>query len=186
MLLKPQIIEEFLKDFKMGLTGSFISKKKKLNQKTVSSYLNLLEKEHILKSKIEGKNKLFFLNLNNMEIVKNFIIATEHLRTIEFFKKNILVKEVSEKIKKHIKGEAVIFGSYAKGIEKEDSDLDILIVGKCNETEIEKISDIFKLQISLKIYPKIKKDILIQEVLKNHIIIKNAELFVEGIIDEGY
>lgn len=177
------ILEEFLRDFKTGLTGSYIANKKNMNQKTVANYLNRLEQEHILKSKIQGKNKLYFLNFDNMEIIKHFILAIEHLRTIKFYKKNILIKEVSEKIQPFIEGCAVIFGSYAKGTEKRGSDIDILIIGKCNEKEIDNISDMYRIEINLKIYPIMKKDLLTKEVIKNHVIIKNTERFIEGIID---
>ena len=178
-----QVFEEFLRDFNIQLTGSFIAKKKNLNQKTVSNYLNKLEGEHILKSKTQGKNKLYFLNLKNKEIVKNYILAVEHLRTINFYKKNILIKEVAEKISPYIKGIAVIFGSYAINTQKQDSDLDIFIIGRCNETEIEKISKTYKIEISLKVYSKLKQDILTTEVVKNHIIIKNAEQFIGDVMN---
>lgn len=105
------------------------------------------------------------------------------MRTLHFYKKNILIKEIAEKINPLIQGTAVIFGSYAKGIEKNDSDIDILIIGKCNENEINKISNVFNKEISLKIYSKFKKDILTKEVIKNHIIIKNTEQFIEEIIN---
>lgn len=178
-----QIFEEFLRDFDVKLTGSFIAKKKNLNQKTVSNYLNKLEKESILRSKTQGKNKLYFLNLGNKEIVKNFIISVEHLRTINFYKKHILIKEIAEKIYKHVKGTAIIFGSYAKNIQKQDSDLDVLIIGKCNEKEINYISKIYKIEISLKIYPKLEQDILTKEAIKDHIIIKNAEQFIGELLN---
>ena len=178
-----QIFEEFLRDFDARLTGSFIAKKKKLNQKTVSNYLNKLEKEHILKSKTQGKNKLYSLNLDNKEILKNFIISVEHLRTINFYKKHILIKEVAEKMQSHIKGTAIIFGSYAKNTQKDNSDLDILIIGKSDEKKINKLSKIYRIKINIKIYPKLEKDILTKEVIKNHIIIKNAEQFIEKILN---
>ena len=183
MLLDNQIniFEEFLKDFNAKITGSYIAKKKGLNQKTTANFLNRLEKEAILKSNTQGKNKLFFLNLNNKEIVENFMMAAEHIRTINFYKKNILVKEIAEKIQAHIEGAAIIFGSYAKNIQKQGSDLDILIIGKCNEKEIENISKIYKIDISLKIYPELELDILLKEVIKEHIIIKNTELFVRRV-----
>ncbi len=184
MLLKYhlEIFEEFLGDYSMRLTGSFIAKKKNLNQKTVSNYLGKLEKEGILKSKIEGKNKLYFLNLGNKEIIRHFIIAAEHLRTIKFYKKNLLIKEISEKILPYIKGIAIIFGSYAKNLQEDDSDLDILVIGKANEREISKIADIYNKELNLKIYPRLKKDVLTIEALKNHIIIKNVEQLVEELI----
>lgn len=185
MLLNNQlkILEEFLRDFDIKLTGSFIAKKRGLNQKTVANYLNKLEKETILKSKTEGKNKLYSLSLDNKEIIKHFIIAVEHLRTINFYKKHILIKEIAEKIQNHIKGIAVIFGSYVKNTQKRDSDLDILIIGKCNEKEINNISKTYKVEINLKVYPKLEKDILTKEVIKNHIIINNVEQFTGEILN---
>ena len=185
MLLNNQVkvFEEFLRDFKAELTGSFIAKKKKLNQKTTANFLNKLEREAILKSKKQGKNRLYSLNLENREIVKNFIIAVEHLRAINFYKNNLLIKEISEKIQDQIKGIAIIFGSYAKGIQKQDSDLDILIIGKCNEKEINKTSRTYKIEISLKIYTTLKYDILTKEVIKDHIIIENAEQFIWEILN---
>ena len=157
--------------------------KKNLNQKTTSSFLKDLEKKKILKSKTEGKNKLYSLNLDNKEVVKNFIIAVEHLRIINFYNKNILIKEIVGKIHSQIKGIAIIFGSYAKGVQKKDSDLDLFIIGKCNEKEIDKLSKMYGLEINLKIYPKLEKDILTTEVIKDHLVIKNTEQFIEGIFN---
>ena len=51
----------------------------------MSSYLLELEKEMILKSETQGKNKLYSINVDNLEIVRNFIVSYEHLRTINFF-----------------------------------------------------------------------------------------------------
>lgn len=185
MLLNTQtrIFEEFLIDFESGLTGSYIAKKKKLNQKTVANYLNLLEKQGILRSKVQGKNKLYYLNLENKEILLNFIMGIEHFRSINFYENNLIVKEIFEKINSFIDGIAVLFGSYAKGTQKKDSDLDILIIGKCDEKEIYKISKTYKIDINLKIYPKIEKDILFEEVLKNHILLKNIDGFIRGIFN---
>ncbi|MFH1641898.1 MAG: nucleotidyltransferase domain-containing protein [Nanoarchaeota archaeon] len=185
MLLDKQIkiFEEFLRDYRAQLTGSFIAKKKGLNQKTAANYLNKLEKETILKSKTQGKNKLYTLNLDNKEIVRNFIIAAEHFRTIDFYKKNVLIREISEKIILFIKGSAIIFGSYAKNMQKRHSDLDIIVIGKADEDEISALARIYKIEISLKIYPKFKNDILMTEVLKDHIVIKNAEEFIGDVLN---
>jgi len=186
LTINSRIFEEFLGDYSALLTGSFIAKKKKLNQKTTANYLSKLETEHILKSKTQGKNKLYFLNLDNKEIVKNYILAVEHIITLEFYKKNLVIKEISEKINEHINGSAVIFGSYAKGMQKKDSDLDILIIGECNEKEIEKIGKTYNLEINLKIYSKFEKDILTKEAMKNHIFIKNSELIIQERLNDRY
>lgn len=178
------IFEEFLRDLSKSITGSEIAKLKNLNQKTVSNILNNLELASLLKSKIQGKNKLYKLNLNNKEILANYIFAVEHLRTIEFYKQNLLIKEVSEKIKPLVNGSAIIFGSFAKNTQKKGSDLDILIIGTCKETKINNLSKIYNLDISLKIYNKFKIDHLITEVIKNHIIIKGVEKYYEEQLNE--
>jgi predicted nucleotidyltransferase/predicted transcriptional regulator len=182
--MNTAVFEEFLGDYSLELTGSFIAKKKKLNQKTTANYLQNLEKEGILKSKTQGKNKNYFLNLENREIIKNFILAVEHLRTIEFYEKSLVIKEISEKIRERINGSALIFGSYAKRIQKKDSDLDIMILGNCNEKEIVKIGNMYNIEISLKIYSEFKKDTLMQEAIKNHIFIKNSEQVIEEILND--
>lgn len=187
------VIEEFLGNYTSSFTGSYIAKKKSLNQKSVSNILNKLENEGFLKSKTIGKNKEFFLNLANLESVKNFIIAAEHLRTANFLKKNPIIKEVVIKTKNAFDGIVVVFGSYAKGIQKKDSDLDVFVAGSYNKDAVQKISELYNLHISVKNYPASalkralrKKDILLTEVIKNHVIISGAEEFVNTVMVDYY
>ena len=133
-------IEEFLGNYTGSFTGSDIARKKSLNQKSVSNALNKLEVEGFLKSKTVGKNKEFSLNLDNMETVKNFIVAAEHIRTANFLKKQALIKEIILKIGPAFNGIVIIFGSYAKGTQKKDSDLDIFIAGAYDRDKIYKVS----------------------------------------------
>ncbi len=179
-----QILEEFLKDYEARITGSFIAEKKNLNQKSTANALKCFEEEGFLKSATQGKNRLYLINLGDAEMSGNFISAIEHLRAIEFYKKHVLIKEIAAKIVSHCDGIAAIFGSYAKGTAKKDSDLDIFVAGKCNEKEIEKVSDMYKIEINIKTYPLpifekalMTKDPLAEEVIKYHIIIKGIEQF---------
>lgn len=173
MLLKTKILEELLTN--KELTASQIAKEKNLNQKTVSNYLNNLEEQLILKSRTQGKNKLYSFNIGNEPNIRNFLVALENIRTLNFYKNNLLIKEVVLKIDSLIKGIAIIFGSYAKNKQNKNSDLDILVIGKVNEDKIHTISKIYHLDISIKCYPKFSKDLLMEEVQKHHIIIKGAE-----------
>lgn len=182
MLLDTHIIivEELLKDINVGLTGSFIAKKHNLNQKTVANYLQKLEKEHILTSTIQGKNKIYLFNLENQ--IMDFILAIEHLKTFHFYQKNSFIKEVAMKLKAATKGTLIIFGSYAKNTHKKDSDLDIYILGKANEEKIDSIATLYNIDIHPKIYSKFTPDILTKEVIKHHIIVKNAEPFIQEML----
>lgn len=191
--LQLAVLEEFLGDYTGSFTGSYIARKKSLNQKTVANTLNKLEDEGFLKSTTVGRNKEFSLNLNNMEPVKNFIVAAEHLRTASFLRKNPLVKEVLAKSKPAFGGIVVVFGSYAKGTQKKGSDLDIFAVGTHDRDKVYKVSELYNLQISVKNYPASafkralkNKDILLNEVLKNHVIISGAEEFINAVMKDYY
>lgn len=187
------VIEEFLGNYTGSFTGSYIAKKKSLNQKSVSNALNKLEDEGFLKSKTVGKNKEFSLNLDNLESVKNFVVAAEHLRTANFLKKNPMIKEIVIKTKNTFYGIVVVFGSYAKGIQKKDSDLDVFVAGSYNKDAVQKISELYNLHISVKNCPTSalkralrKRDILLTEVIKNHVIISGAEEFVNSVMRDYY
>jgi predicted nucleotidyltransferase len=185
------VLEEFLGKYTGSFTGSYIAKKRFLNQKSVANTLNKLEDEGLLKSKTMGKNKEFSLNLGNLEVVKNFITAAEHLRTANFFRKHPIIKEALSKSKPAFDGIVIVFGSYAKDTQKKDSDLDVFVAGTYDKNKVSKISELYNLEISVKNYPANafkralkNKDILVNEVLKNHVIIAGAEEFVNAIMSD--
>ena len=105
--------------------------------------------------------------------------------------KNLLVKEVIEKISPFINGIGIIFGSYAKGISNRESDLDIFVAGDYEKGEVKKVSRNLGIEISIKCYPlktfekNVNHDILLKEVLKNHIVFKNMELFIQKVLKNG-
>jgi len=184
------VLEPFILDYRTRLTGSSIAKSRKLNQKTVSNYLKSLESQNFLKSAAEGRNKLYFLNLSDEQLIVNFIAAVENARTINFYQKHILIKEIAAKMLPHIKGISLIFGSYAKGNEKKGSDLDIFVAGSADEAQIDKIAEIYHLEISIKKYTLLEfkkalkeSDPLIKEVISNHILMQNAQEFVRCVRD---
>ena len=73
----------------------------------------------------------------------------------------------------------ILFGSYAKFIPKEDSDIDIYVetTDKRIKENIQKINDL----LSVKIGNFNKGDLLIKEIIKNHIIIQGGESFYEKL-----
>ena len=86
------------------------------------------------------------------------------------------------------KGILIIFGSYAKNLQKKDSDLDLLIIGNYNEKNIKELEKIYNLEINIKKYDLSifkKPDHLFNEVIKDHILIKGGEDFVENLLDNG-
>ena len=157
--------------------------------RTSQLILEDLEDKGIIESKTKGKIKTF--KLNPSEFTKRYLAFVEQYKAIAFLEKKLLIKEIIEKITPHIKGIGIIFGSYVKGLEKEGSDLDIFIVGSYNNDEIKKVSKNLGIEISIKCYPlkifekNLTKDILLKEVLKNHVVFLNVEQFIQRVFKNG-
>jgi len=176
-----EILESFSGDYKKNIYGRDISKKLKMNQKTVSNILNKLEKENILKFSIEGKNKYYYLNNLNYKI-KEIIKIIEINRKIKLIEKYKKFSELFNKLESRIEGVLIIFGSYANFLTNEKSDLDILIIGK--HQELKDLEELYNIKINIVKIDKNKfnkEDILIKEIIKNHIIFKGMEEFIELI-----
>jgi len=176
-----KILEEFTKNKDNRIYGRAIAQKYNLNQKTISNILNNMEKQDVLKFKREGKNKYYFLNKNNQNI-KEIIQLVEINKKINFTKKQIKFKELFKKLEEKTQGILIIFGSYAKTIEKKDSDLDVFVIGEIKS--IKELENSFGIDINV---IKIKKDKFdknepfIKEIMENHIILKGVEEFVDLI-----
>jgi len=161
----------------------------KISPRTAQLILEDLENKGIIESKVRGKIKSYKLKIN--ELSNRYLTFVEQYKSIAFMEKNLLVKEVIEKISLSINGIGIIFGSYAKGISNKESDLDIFVVGDYEKEEIKKVSRNLGIEISIKCYSlktfekNVNQDILIKEVLKNHIVFKNTELFIQKVLKYG-
>ncbi len=161
----------------------------KISPRTAQIILEDLEKKAVLESQIRGKIKTYKIKRNF--IAKKYLVLSEFHKEISFLEKNPLIKEIVSKIIPNIHGIGVIFGSYVKGTQKKDSDIDIFIIGKYDENEIKKISRLYKIELNIKNYPlnifkkNIGADFLIKEVLKKHVIFLNTEDFIEIVVKES-
>jgi predicted nucleotidyltransferase len=176
-----RILEEFCLDYDKKIYGRQVAGKLKMNQKTVSNILNRLEKEEILKYSTEGKNKYYSLNMLNPQI-KDIIKILEIARKNKFIQKYNKLKELFYALEKKAKGILVIFGSYANFTGNKDSDLDVFVIGTVGE--VEDLENLYKIKINIVKSSKEKvnkQDVFVKEIIKNHIIIKGVEEFVELI-----
>lgn len=182
-----QIISLFTNGFNREYYIREAGKLIKISPRTAQLILEDLENKGIVESKARGKIKSYKLKIN--ELSKRYLTFAEQYKSIAFMGKNLLVKEVIEKIIPFIDGIGIIFGSYAKGISKKESDLDIFILGDYEKEEIKKVSRNLGIEISVKLYPlktfekNISQDILLKEVLDDHIVFKNAELFIQKALE---
>ncbi len=178
---KIKVLGEFSIEYNRRIYGRDVAKKLKMNQKTVSNILNELEKEHVLKFTQEGKNKYYYLN-EFYPYMKETIQLIETQRRINFLEKYKKLKELFSKLEKRTKGLLVVFGSYANFSANESSDLDVFVMGKIKD--IEDLEELYKIKINIVKSSKNKfnkKEHIIKEIIKNHIILKGVEGFVELI-----
>jgi len=184
-----QVLSLFTNDFESEYYIREVERLVHVSPRTAQLTLENLEEKGIIKSKTRGKIKTFKLNPN--KFTKRYLVFIEQYKAIMFLNKRLIIKEIIEKISPHIKGIGIIFGSYVKEIEKEDSDLDIFIAGDYNKDEIRNISRTLGVEISVKCYPlktfetNLAKDILLKEILKNHIVFLNTEQFIEAVFKDG-
>jgi len=184
-----QIISLFTNGFDREYYIREVEKLLKISPRTAQLILEDLENKGIIESKLKGKIKFYKIKIN--ELSKRYFTFIEQYKSIAFLEKNLLVKEVIGKISYFIDGVGIVFGSYAKGTFNKESDLDIFIAGNYNKEEVKKISRNFGIEINIKCYPLItfeknlKNDILLKEILKNHIVFMNSEQFIEKILKNG-
>ncbi|MFA5020196.1 MAG: nucleotidyltransferase domain-containing protein [Candidatus Pacearchaeota archaeon] len=143
---------------------------------TILRKINELVKENILDYKREGKNKVFFIK-NNLKS-KNYIYSAEIYKLNILLRKHPELSVIFDDIKKGFpKGMIILFGSYAKAIPKQDSDIDIYLETNNNSLR-NKVKEINS-KLNVKIGKFDAKSLLIKEIIKNHIIIRGLEEFYE-------
>lgn len=179
-----KIIELYSCKLTSSFYGREIAKKLNANQRTILLNLNKLEKNHLLKSKIKGKNREFTLNKEN-DLVKEIILMAEVNKTMIFLDEHFEIYSIVKKLKQIIKNTIIIYGSYAKQNYTKESDLDILILGKYPKKSVKALLKSYSLKVQVMNLSKqefikgIKKnEAYMKEVLENHIIIKDFEEFI--------
>jgi len=184
-----QILSLFTNDFSREYYIREVKTLLKISPRTAQLILEDLEDKGIIESKIRGKIKTYKIKLS--EFTKKYLVFVEQYKTIAFLENNLMIKEIIEKITPYIKGIGIIFGSYAKRIEKKESDLDIFVAGNYNNEEIKRVSKNLGIDINVKCYPintfekGINKDILLKEILKNHLVFVNTEQFIQKVLKNG-
>lgn len=146
-------------------------------QKVLKDYAEFLNKE------INGKNTYYSLKDNLIsEYLKKIL---ENKKCIEFIKKN---KKLNEFISRLVKDTSLclVFGSYARGQNTSNSDFDLIII---TSKEIPEHLCPVKLHI-VKLDKKsfeemLKKDALGLEIIKDHIVFKGLDYFMEVVNKYG-
>jgi predicted nucleotidyltransferase len=154
-----------------------IAKILKTNHMTIQRKVIELQKENVLDYKEVGKSKVFFIK-NSLE-AKEYLKLTEHNKLLQIIKKHPRLRKIIEKIQELNIDLAILFGSYAKNKETNTSDIDIYI--NTNDKKIKETLQSLDSKISVKFGDFDEKNLLIQEIVKNHIILKGVDRYYEFI-----
>ena len=142
-----EILIQFLGNYDNEIYGRQIVSKVSLSQKAIALALDELEKEAILKSRVQGNIRYFKLNLENPE-VKDVILEAEIVRKTNFLRKHRKLAHIFKRDNRVVG----IFGSYAKGSEKPTSDIDLFVIGNRIKEDYDSIGKTFDLNISIKYF----------------------------------
>lgn len=175
-----QLLMLYLKGYQKKFYLREISMLTKIPLKTTQSTVSFLEKRRILQSNIQGKNKYFSLNKENIE-TKWCLTHAELYKTQCFAEKYSEFKPFLKTVQ--MESIVILFGSFAKGSTNKHSDCDILILTEKGENLPTHLlaHKIHKMEMSLKAYKEAqeKKVALTEEIEENHVILNNHSLFVE-------
>ena len=188
--IELKILGLYLSDYTAKFHVREISRILDANHRTISLALKALENKGVMKHEIAGKNKQYFLNLDNF-LTKEYIRNAESAKKIKLLDKYFVIKKLLAELSEDLKGTPMIlFGSYSKGEETKDSDVDILILKDGKEQKIENIIKEFAKRHNIEIQLQKmtgnqfesgirKRDNLIVEIVNNHIILNGSEFFVD-------
>jgi predicted nucleotidyltransferase len=94
------------------------------------------------------------------------------------------LKKISERIKREYKAEKVIlFGSYARGEEKEHSDVDLLVIAPSNERIFERMANV--LETVHELYDNLPLSPIVLTPSEVEERIKVGDQFIKEILEKG-
>jgi predicted nucleotidyltransferase len=183
-----KILSLYRTDYEASFHIRAMSKLLDTSHVTILPHLKHLEQIKILQHEKVGRNKQYLLNKTNI-LTKYYLATTEQLATINYLEKNFIIKKLAEHLNNLDTATPIIlFGSYAKSYATEESDIDLFCIGtltKDQTRQIKKFETTFGKKINIKTATTENfntglrtGDILIKEIVKNHIILSNPDPFV--------
>jgi predicted nucleotidyltransferase len=183
-----KIVNYLGKNFPKEFTMHELSKIQRIPY--ASFYRAVIEMRDILKIQKVGKSKVLGLNLS-YPTVKSYLAIASNEEKEDFLKRQPIIKKIASEL--DTKEVVVLFGSYAKEMHINNSDIDMLIINKNGDRSIsfskyeiifkKKINPIFITRSEFIIMVKEKEENIGNQALKDHIILNNPELFWEMVLD---
>lgn len=181
MSKKLDIISLYLADYHLSFTGREIARKIKASPQAGLNILNELVGEKIISKEIEGRNAKYRLNLSLY--TKNMLQLAETNKAKQALS-DFELRSVLEKFLPYAET-IIIFGSFARGRQSKQSDLDLIIInGK--KKKILEAKKIFPIEINIEfstwagfLNALRNKAPLALEIKKNHLAYGNVFKLVD-------
>ena len=155
-----------------------IAKILSINHMMVVRKIKELLNQNVVDFNLEGKNQVYFLK-KTVE-ARNYFLMAENYNLTNLVLKYPFLREFVLKVQndKRLKL-AFVFGSYSKGNENKNSDVDIYFDSE--NLDVKKDYSKLDSKFSIKLGKWDKNNFLIKEIIKNHVLIKGGEIYYEKI-----
>jgi len=171
--LTNEIVALLLKE---ALHTRAVAEQLRSNHATVLRKLRILTKENIVDFRMEGKNKVFTLK-KTIE-GRNAAMIAEIYKQSSIVSRYPVLRGIFQAV--HEMPEiplAILYGSYAKGLTTKKSDIDIYI--ETPDAQKKKHLEKKHSSLSVKIGEFDTKNLLIREMMKDHVIIRGVEVYFD-------
>ena len=182
-----KIINYLGKHIEKSFTMLELSKATKIPYATF--YRTIQEMTDLILFQTVGKAKTVTLHTQNAE-VKSYLTISSAEEKKEFLEKQPVIKKIVEEL--NTTDIVVLFGSFAKGTQRQTSDIDILVINKKGEKSLsffkyellfkKKINPIFVTKSEFITMLHEKEENVGKQVVENHIILNNSEHFWECVL----
>jgi hypothetical protein len=178
-----KILGLYTGDYGKSLHLREIARETSVDVKAVQLQLRRLERVNVFTSAVKGKNKEYHLNLHN-PTTKYYVILAETFVSLTCLNKNFLVKKVVSEVIDRLKGTVLLFGSYAKGLARSDSDVDLLVLSerRLDAGTGKEAGSPLSGRLSIKSMSRAhfvrgleENDPLVKEVVANHVVLKGFD-----------
>lgn len=154
-----------------------LASKLEINHMTIQRKLHKLKENNVVDYEQEGKNNVYFLK-KSIE-AKIYLKMAEQEKLLDFIKKQPRFRSILEKLFEEDVDLALLFGSYAKGTQTKNSDIDMYL--NTQDKRIKEKLELLDSKINIKLGIFNKENLLIQEIINNHIILKGVDKYYELI-----
>jgi predicted nucleotidyltransferase/biotin operon repressor len=166
-----------------------------MDHTSVRPHLDSLKEQTVIKEEKQGRNKVFSLNQKS-DLLPYYLTQAEADRTAGYLENNNAIRVFWKNFRDRVKPETlreietlVLFGSFAKGTEKKESDIDLFLAAPDKpSSEImdicEKLESVTGRDIEIEQTSEFRNLIAhkgpgtLGEIVSNHVVLLGIEMFV--------